>query len=176
MDNIKPLAWPAVLAATTVIGSLIAACMMPFVALAVVIAASLPARQAIFALTAIFAVNQAIGFIFLGFPLEAYTFTWGAAIGVATVATWATARLLVNPAGDLNAARLALAGAAAFVTYEALLFVFATQAGGKETFTSAIIAQLAQNEAIWLAVLVTLRVGVATTAPAIFGAQRLRLA
>ena len=176
MDNIKPLAWPAVLAATTVIGSLLAACMMPFVALAVVVAASLPTRQGIVALTAIFAANQAIGFAFLGFPMELYTFAWGAAIGVATLAAWATARLLVNPAGDLSTTRLALAGTAAFVTYEALLYAFATQAGGTDTFTATIIAQLAQNEAVWLFVLVALRLLVTGTAPAIFGAQpQLRL-
>ena len=170
MHNLQNLAWPAVLAAATIVGSLAAACMMPFAALAVVVAVSMPPRRAVLTVTAIFAANQAIGFLFLGFPLALYTFAWGAAIGIATLAALATARPIAGPSNDLNAARTMLAGAAAFAVYEALLFAFATQVGGVETFTPAIVAQLAQNEAIWLAALVTLRMLVTGAAPAIFGA------
>ena len=55
MRKLEILAWPAILAASTVIGSLAIACMMPFVALAVVVAASLPPRRALTTVTAIVA-------------------------------------------------------------------------------------------------------------------------
>ncbi|MBP6013593.1 MAG: hypothetical protein KBA31_15305 [Alphaproteobacteria bacterium] len=177
MRTLQNSAWPSVLAASTIAGSLAIACMMPFVALAVVVAASMPARQAVFTVTAIVAANQAIGFAFLGFPADGYTIAWGAALWGASLASLATARLIVGPSPDLSATRIALASLAAFAAYEALLYAFATQVGGIETFTPAIIMQLAQNEALWLLTLVTLRLLVTGAAPAIFGAQpRLRLA
>ena len=177
MNDLKNLAWTVALAGATIIGSLAAACMMPFVALAVVVAASLPMRHGIVAVTAIFAANQAIGFAFLGYPAEAYTFAWGAALWGATLAAWSVARSIVGPSRDLRAARLVLAAIAAFGTYEVLLFAFATEVGGAETFTPAIVAQLAANEGLWLLALAGLRLGVTGAAPAIFGAQpRLRLA
>lgn len=177
MRTLQTLAWPATLAASTILGSLAAACMMPFVALVVVVAASMPTRHALITATAIVGVNQAIGFTFLGFPMESYTIAWGAALWGATLVSLAVARTLVSPGEDLSVARIVSAAVAAFVAYEALLFAFATQIGGVETFTPAIIAQLAQNETLWLFALVALRMLVTGTAPAIFGAQpRLRLA
>jgi hypothetical protein len=173
----KILAWPIALAASTIVGSLAAACMMPFVALAVVVALSLPIRPALVTVSAIVVANQAIGFTFLGFPAESYTVAWGAALWGATLAAWGIARMVMRPQGDLGAARLLLAGAAAFGTYEALLYSFATQVGGLETFTPAIIVQVALNEGLWLITLVALRLALTGVAPAVFGAQpRLRLA
>jgi hypothetical protein len=177
MRTLQNLAWPAVLAVATIVGSLAAACMMPFVALSVVVAASLPTSRAVFTVTAIFAANQAIGFTLLGYPAESYAIAWGAALWGATLASLFVARAITGANGDLSAARLALAGVTAFAAYETLLFGFATLVGGLETFTPAIIAQLAQNEALWLFALVALRLLVTGAAPAIFGAQpRLRLA
>lgn len=177
MRHPQNLAWPATLATTTIIGSLAVACMMPFVALAVVVAATQSIRHAVAAVTAIVAANQAIGFAFLGFPADGYTVAWGVALWGATLAALGVARTIVRPTGDMNVARIALAGAAAFGTYEALLFAFATQVGGVETFTPTIIAQLAGNETLWLLVLSALRLAVTSAAPSIFGAPpRLRLA
>ena len=177
MRKHETLAWPAILAASTVIGSLAIACMMPFVALAIVVAMSLPNRRAIATVTAIVAANQVIGFAVLGFPADAYTVAWGAALFGATLAAMGIARWVVGPGGEIIATRLTLAGAAAFITYEALLFAFATQVGRVETFTPAIIAQLARNETLWLIALTALRLLTTGVAPQTFGARpNLRLA
>ena len=179
-DNLRTLqkfAWPATVATATIIGSLAAACMMPFVALAVVVALSLPLRRAVITVTAIVAANQAIGFAYLGYPAESSTIAWGAALWGATLASLVVARTLVNQSSDISVARVVVAGLVAFGVFEALLFAFATQVGGLETFTPAIVMQLARNEAFWLLGLVTLRLFATGAAPAIFGAQpRLRFA
>ncbi len=177
MRKLEKLAWPAILAASTVIGSLAIACMMPFVALAVVVAASLPPRRAFATVTAIVAANQAIGFVFLGFPADSYTVAWGAALWVATLAAVGVARTIVGPTGEIVATRLALAAAAAFAAYELLLFCFATLVGGVDTFTPAIVARIAQNDALWLVALMAVRLLVTGVAPQTFGAwPNLRLA
>src|ERR1700760_452942 len=78
-------AWALVLAVATVIGSLAASCMMPFVALAVMSAATMTRRQAAVTLAAAWAANEAIGFAILHFPANASSFGWGAAALIAAL-------------------------------------------------------------------------------------------
>ena len=58
------------------------ACATPFAAFAVVAADMLPLPQALLVMTAVWIVNQSIGFAALGYPLDASTLLWGFAIGV----------------------------------------------------------------------------------------------
>ena len=177
MRQLENIAWPLILAAATIVGSIAAACMMPFVALATIVAASMPFRRGVATVTAIAAANQAIGFVFLNFPATLYTVAWGLALYGATVAALVIAQRTIGNDRDLVATRLILAGALAFVTFEAILFAFANMAGGLETFTPSIVALLARNEALWLAALTALRLIATGWAPAIFGAPpRVRFA
>src|SRR5687768_6874005 len=134
-------AWPLALAFTTIVGTLLTACMMPFVALALITAATMKPRTAVVAMTGIWLVNQLLGFTLLGFPLVSYAFAWGGALGAASLAAMAVARTVVGWTGELVATRLAAAFVAAFAAYEILLFGFAGLAGGLETFTPGIVAQ-----------------------------------
>lgn len=177
MRQLENLAWPLILAAATIVGSIAAACMMPFAALATVVAASMPFRRGVVTVTAIVAANQAIGFAFLNFPATLYTAAWGVALYVATLTALAVAHRTIGNDRDLVATHLILACASAFAAFEAILFAFANTAGGLETFTPSIIALLARNEALWLGALAALRLLATGWAPAVFGAPpRVRLA
>lgn len=170
-------AWPAALGTATVAGSLAAACMMPFVALAVLAAATMPARRAYLTIGAIWAANQALGFTVLGYPTTAYAAVWGVALGVASLSAGLVARAVLHDRGDLAAAPMLLAFGAAFVAYEGLLFAFALVAGGTGTFMPAIVLQILVNDGLWFAGLSTLYVVLTRAAPRWFGpVPALRLA
>lgn len=169
-------AWPLVLAAATIAGSLAAACMMPFVALAVLASATMAARRASLTIGAIWAANQTLGFTVLGYPPTANTVMWGAAIGVASLAAGKVAKMMLHDRKDFAAASVLRAFGAAFVVYEALLFAFAQFAGGTETFAPAIVLQILANEGLWLAGLAALYIALTRLAPRWFGsAPALRL-
>lgn len=157
--------WTVVLAATAVLGTLATACMMPFVAVATVAAATLRRGQAVVAVTGAWAANQLLGFGLLGYPLDGHALGWGVALGAASLAMVP----LVARIADGSALRLVLAFVTAFTGYELLLFGFALVAGGRETFTSAIVAALFANEATWFVVLAALQVIATRGAPRLFG-------
>ena len=170
-------AWPGALATATIAGSLAAACMIPFVALAVLAAATMPARRAYLTIGAIWATNQTLGFTVLGYPATAYAAVWGAALGVASLSAGLVARTLLRGRDDLAVAPMLLAFGAAFVAYEGLLFAFALVAGGTGTFTPAIVLQILVNDGLWFAGLSALYVALTRAAPRWFGSMpTLRLA
>lgn len=170
-------AWPAALAIATVTGSLAAACMMPFVALAVLAAATMPTRRAGLTIGAIWAANQALGFTVLGYPATGYAASWGVALGVASLAAGLVGRTVLRGRHDLAAVPMLLAFGAAFVAYEALLFGFALVAGGTDTFAPAIVLQILVNDGLWFAGLSALYVVLTRAAPRLFGpAPAVRLA
>lgn len=159
-------AWAAALAVATVAGSLASACMLPFVALAVVAAATLPRAGALATVGIIWAANQAIGFGLLGYPGTTYAIAWGLAIGVAALAATVVARAIVDA---FAVPRLVAALVAGFAAYELLLFGFAHVMGGLGTFTPAIVGQIAANEALWFVVLVGVRFALTRALPRWFG-------
>lgn len=180
LDNELPAAgwaWPAALATATVAGSLAVACMMPFVALAVLAAATMPSRRANLTIGAIWAANQALGFTVLGYPATAYAAVWGAALGVASLLAGLVARTVLRDRHDLAAAPMLLAFGAAFAAYEGLLFAFALVVGGTGTFAPTIVLQILVNDGLWFAGLSALYVVLTRTAPRWFGSvPALRLA
>jgi hypothetical protein len=167
---VPPFVWPATLACATIVGTLAIACMMPFVGLAVVAAATMPMRRAATTVAGAWLVNQLTGFTLLGFPLAGYTLSWGVAIGGASMAALFVARTALNAGTYPVLARLIMAFGLAFVSYEFLLFIFAGFAGGRDTFTPAIVFQIALNDGVWLAALMLFRLTLVRTAPNWFGA------
>ena len=161
-------AWPLALAVATVLGTLATACMTPFIALAVMAAATLPRRRAAATLGAVWLVNQALGFTVSHYPLTAYAFSWGAAMGIASLAAMLVASLVVDPART-SATRFAAAFAAGFVTYEGLLFAFAGVEGGLSTFTPQIIGRIALNDGVWLVALAIVHLALTAGFPRVFG-------
>lgn len=159
----RSAAWAAAFAVVTVGGSLIAACLMPFVALATMAASTLPRREGLVTIAVAWAANQAIGFTLLRYPHDAGTLGWGAALGIATLAAYMAVRAVTVRAPGL----LPLLGAAAlgFLAYELVLYGYGLAGGGTGAFTPAIVALLAKNEALWLAGLLAVRESVLRLAP-----------
>ncbi len=176
LAGFRATAWPIILTAGVTIGSLAYACIFPFVAFAVVCAATMSARAALRTVGAVWLLNQAIGYGVLGYPHTADSFGWGLAIVVAALAATVVAIAIVGQRG-LVATRLVAAGVAGFAAYEGLLFAYAHVAGGLETFSSDIVGLIARGDALWLVGLVGVRMALTTTMPALFGGrQTLRFA
>lgn len=148
-------AWPAFLLATSLAGDLVFACATPFAAFAVVAAWTLALPSALLLMTAIWLGNQAVGFGVLGYPAEGVTLLWGAAIAaaalIATLAVSFTLRRLSEAASML---RLGAVFAAAYASYESVLFIASLSLGGQEAFRLPIVAEVAGVNAVWLAGLV----------------------
>lgn len=163
-----PLGWQLAIAAATIAGTLATACMMPFVALAAVTAATMPRRQAAITIAGIWAVNQLLGFTLLGYPTDPTTIAWGGALGIATLGAMMIAAAVLGR-GAATLARLAVAFASAFVAYEAGLYLFALVAGGTGTFTAGIVSRILLNDAGWCAALVAIHMVLTRVAPRAFG-------
>ena len=69
--NPKTAAWPATLAGATILGSLALACVFPFAAIAALAALTLDRRSGIALVGAVWAANQAVGFLLMNFPWDA---------------------------------------------------------------------------------------------------------
>lgn len=162
------VAWPMVLAAAAVGGTLATACMMPFVAIATLAAATMTRRQAVTAVLGVWAANQLVGFGLLGYPMTLYAAAWGIALGAGGVVALAIARRVL-PKSARSAARLVVAFVAAFAAYETFLFGFALVVGGTATFAPAIVLRILANDTAWFVALVALHAVLTRAAPRVFG-------
>jgi hypothetical protein len=167
-DHSAPVAWPLALAGAAVLGTLATACMMPFVAIATIAAATMTRAQAVMAVLGVWAANQLLGFGWLGYPLDAHALSWGVALGASSVAALFAARHVLG-GGRPPLIGLGLAFAAAFAAYEGLLFAFALVVGNTGTFTPAIVLLILGNDAGWLAGLAIMRMLLTRVAPRVFG-------
>jgi hypothetical protein len=143
--------WAAVLASSSVLGSLALACIFPFAAIATLLAATLPFRKAAVWMGAVWFANQLVGYLILGYPQTANSFGHGAAMGATAMASLFVAKTVLDLRSDRSFLSLGLAFAAAFVAYEALLLVAAMFLGGVQNFVPAIVWMVAQNDILWFA-------------------------
>jgi hypothetical protein len=145
-----PLFCFALLTAACALATFAFACASPFAAFAVVAAATLPLQPALLVTLAAWLVNQAIGFGFLHYPIDATTIVWGLVIGgAALAATAASAAVLrlTERTGTVIALAAALIGA--YAAYELVLFAATPFLGGAEDFTAAIVGRLGLLSVIW---------------------------
>lgn len=140
-----PLAMPAVLAATTLSGTVVFACMMPFAAIAAIAALAMPARQGLAAVTLCWLGNQVLGFGLMGFPWDAPTFAAGLSLLAASLVAFATVRRLAGRGGPL------LSFIAAFAVFEVSLLAYALAFGDVAMFAPEIVALVGLNDALWFA-------------------------
>lgn len=173
MLNPKTAAWPATLAGATVLGSLALACIFPFAAIAALAALTMDRRSGIALVGAVWAANQAVGFLLMNFPWDAQAVGHGIAILAATLAGYGIARMIASKV-EGGAARSIAALAAAFTVYEVLLRGYAQFGGGAENFSAEIVSGVAINDALWFAGLLVLRwiIAQATGAKASLNAVR----
>jgi len=146
-----PLFCLAVLTISSVLASFALACATPFAAFAVVAAAMLPLRPALFVVTGIWLVNQVIGFGAHHYPIDANTILWGFAIGAGALAAAAASIVALRTLPQSRTPLvLALTLVCAYGAYEFALFAVTPFLGGAGAFTAAIIARLGFLNAMWL--------------------------
>lgn len=150
--------WIALLLAAMLLSSFTFACVTPFAAFAALAAATMTLPRALAAMAAVWLLNQALGFLALGYPLDGLTIAWGIAIGVAALAATAAAGRALASAGRVGAlAGLAAGFVAAFIVYEAVLVLASLALGDTQNFAPGIVARLALSDLGWLVGVAILR-------------------
>ncbi len=157
MTSAKSAAWPASLAASTVLGSLLLACVFPFASFAALAALTMTLRRGLMLVTAAWALNQATGFFLMSFPWDAQAVGHGIAILAAVLASTVVARAVLTKMSSSAAIRAVAALVSAFVVFQILLRAYASVGGGAENFSAEIISGVALNDAIWFTGLLALR-------------------
>lgn len=143
--------WLTTLTLAGVGGSLVIACVTPFVALAVAFAGTFRLAIALRAITVVWLANQLIGFVFFHFPRTANSVGWGLVTGAAALlATLIAATVIRSARPSSILLRLVLAFTFGFAAYEASHFAAALFLGGQETFSLAVIKQLGLINVAWL--------------------------
>jgi hypothetical protein len=156
-SNVGQAIWPVLLGASTVVGSLLLACVFPFASFAALAALTMTPRRGLVLVTAAWAVNQATGFFLMSFPWDAQAVGHGIAILAATLAATVVARLVAENMQGITALRAVAALVSAFVVHQILLRAYANVGGGAENFSAEIISGVALNDAIWFTGLLALR-------------------
>jgi hypothetical protein len=159
--NPKTAAWPASLAAGTVLGSFALACIFPFAAFAALAALTMNRRAGLALVASAWAANQFVGFFVLSFPWDAQAVGHGLAILGATLAAFGVARFTAAKMGSNPMVRSITALISAFAVYEILLRAYAQFGGGAENFSAQIIGEIALNDSLWFAGLMALRFALA---------------
>ena len=151
------LLWSTLLGITAILGSYGLACVFPFAALAALAVITLPTRQAVALLGAVWGANQIVGFTLLSYPHDGQALAWGVIIGVAAFAGLGAAKLVFGAAARLVSARSVSALAASIVAYQFVMFLGAYAMDGFESSTPEIVATVAGNDVLWFAGLGALR-------------------
>ncbi|MBS0252591.1 MAG: hypothetical protein JSR78_16165 [Proteobacteria bacterium] len=140
--------WIALIAILSVGGSFAFACAAPLAAIAALAAARMDGRTGLGLVVAAWLTNQIVGYGFLGYPHTFESYTWGAAIGVATIAAFAMARLTRAFAHSWPAV-LGVSFLVAFASYELALFAAGIALGSSEyAFSAAVVARVFQVNAV----------------------------
>jgi hypothetical protein len=134
-----------VVAAAGLICSLLG-CIVPFAALAAAAALLCSKRIAAAILATTWLINQVLGFTVHHYPRDPSTFAWGIAIGVATAAAYACARIARGNA--------VMALLLAFAAFEGVLVLFSLRLGDWEAYVPSVIAMLFGTNALWFAAIV----------------------
>lgn len=157
--------WAATLATASVLGSWIFACIMPFSAIAVLLAATLPARKAMAWMGGVWLANQLVGYLILDYPRTTNSFAQGGSLLFASMAGLFVALEILKWRKNDTLVSLGLAFVAAFVAYESLLYIAALYLGGVETFAPDIVWLVAKNDFFWFAGLLAARVALTRALP-----------
>ncbi len=148
--------WIVILTLAGIGGSLVISCVTPFVALAIALAGTVRLRIALRAMTAIWLLNQLIGFVFFHLPRTPNTALRGLALCVAALLSTVAAATVIKRAVFAMAVRLGLTLLFGYAAFEVTLLLSALFLGGVETFSPLVIAQIGLVNLLWLAGLVAL--------------------
>ena len=154
-DSTRRLGWGVFLAAAATLFSFVFACAAPFAALAAIAALNMRRLDAALTILLAFAINQVVGFGFLGYPHDAATIAWGAGIGVSAMLGLGAALIVVRlAAGSGYVLSLALAFIAAFAAYQLGLQGAGLLIGtGEHGLSAEVVRWVLQMNALALALL-----------------------
>lgn len=152
--------WLALLVAASITFSLGFACAVPLAAFAAAAALTLPRRDALLLVAAVWLANQVVGFAILGYPWTGETLAWGGALGVIAILSTLAAQAAAPRLAQTDTVAAVVAFAAAFVVYEGALFAVSLALGATEDFALDIVAWiLAMNAGVMLALMLLSRLG-----------------
>lgn len=139
-----PWLWIGLLSVASVALSFKLSCATPFAALATLAALHMRKSDGLALVALAWGLNQAVGYGVLGYPHDMESYAWGAAIGVAALATlvtaWAVAQRLAPMGSIAMMAGTLLAG---FAAYEIVLFATTAVLPASElAFSWSIIGQI----------------------------------
>jgi hypothetical protein len=159
LPSLKPHAglWSAGLVALVLGGCLLAGCLEPLVAVAVIAAGALPLGRALLLTAAVWLAGQVIGFGLHDYPRDAQTISWGVGLGVAAlVAVLAAAATLPAFAGKPAWLRAGAAFVTAFVANQAVILGVEQVVTGACEIRPGVISLVGAVNAGWLAGLLAL--------------------
>ena len=150
----KRFAWGGMLTVITVASTLAVACGTPFAALATLAALFLPRRDAFVLIAVNWLANQAIGFGLLHYPLNWDCYRGGINIGIAALVATTAALLAQGALRNVAATPRAIGSfAAAFITYEGILFLTSPAGSGADFAAPVVLYILYVNAAAFVALL-----------------------
>jgi len=146
------------IAALSVTGSLMFACAAPLAAIAALAACTMGRTTGAALVVAAWLSNQIVGFGVLHYPQTFDTFAWGAAMGISAVAAFFVAHaVMTRLEGRPLALALPVTFLAAFVAYQAALFVTGYPLDGSEaTLSGDVIARVFEVDMVAFAGLLVL--------------------
>jgi hypothetical protein len=116
---------------------------MPFAALAAIAATRLRVLDGMALVGLAWVLNQAIGYLLLGYPRRPSSFAWGAMIGVAALAGFWAAKSVAGAMRGNQLLSAALSLVAAFVAYQLTLFAAtAFLPSGPRAFAPGLVLQI----------------------------------
>jgi hypothetical protein len=157
----KRFAWGGILTVLTVASTLAVACGTPFAALATLAALFLPRRDAFVLIAVNWLANQAIGFGLLHYPLNWDCYRGGINLGIAALLSTMAALLAQGALRNVATSARAIGSfAAAFITYEGILFL-TSAAGSKADFAAPVVLYIFYVNAVAFVALLLLQTAAA---------------
>ena len=142
--------WIGLLAGAGTVASAAFACAAPFAAVAMLAGATLPLREALAVTAALWLGNQIVGFGLLEYPWDGETLTWGAIIGLASLAAaFAAHRAATVTLQWPSLLHLGAMFVAAFATYQAALLFGSAIVAAHGGLAADIIAYVAFVNLVW---------------------------
>jgi hypothetical protein len=144
--------WSAGVVVLVLGGCLIAGCLEPLVAVAVIAAGALPIRRAVVLTLAVWLAGQATGFGLHDYPRDPRTIAWGFGLGVAALAALAgAAPVLAATVGKPVWLRAGLAFVTAFVANQLVILGVEQVITGACEVRPGVISLVGAVNAAWLA-------------------------
>jgi hypothetical protein len=142
--------WLAALVVPSVLASLLFSCIAPFAAVAAWAALTLERREALGTVVALWAGNQAVGFLALGYGFGVEALSWSIAMLAAAVLALEAARI-VSAAADGTAARVGAAVMTAVIAHQAAMWLATFPLGNADGSSLAIVRDVVVFNLAWAA-------------------------